>query len=319
MDYAHFDGNAQGFRILTKLQFLNDLYGLNLTFATLGAYLKYPNYGKPDKSTLATKKHGVFTTEKEYLEKIADACGLRCADGSIKRHPLSFLVEAADSICYYTMDIEDGYEMGWYKVNDVVSEIKKYLKDKEINIESESLNKLLAIDERKSDRHNMVTFRINMIAYLIEKAVTNFIDNIDNIDNGTYYYELIEDDDMLIVEALKVFAKKYIFNQPIVVKAELTGHQVLSGLINYLYIYITHPNNEYRKRVKHILSKTACKISFFEHESLENKEVDILTLFDNDFDKLKPTAKLRLIIDHISGMTDKYAVSLYQELSGMSL
>ena len=319
LDYVYFDGNAQGFRILTKLQFLNDLTGLNLTYATLGTYLKYPNCGKPVKTKLATKKHGVFTTEEDYLNKIIESCGLRCTDGTIKRHPLSFLVEAADSICYYTMDIEDGFEMGWYSARKVFDEIRNYLIERNVDVDSKPLKRLLTLDENKSDRHNMVSFRINVISYLIKKAVTNFIDNIDAIDCGEYHKELIEDDNLKVVDSLKSFAINNIFNQPFVVKAELTGHQVISGLITYLYAYVTNPNIEYRKRVKQILSKTACKVGFYEEDVISGRTPNIFNLMDKDFDQLKPTAKLRLIIDHISGMTDKYAVTLFQELSGQLL
>lgn len=165
----------------------------------------------------------------------------------------------------------------------------------------------------------MVTFRIKMISYLIDKAINNFIDNLDKIDRGEYHCELIEDDNLMVAKSLKAFAIKNIFSQPFVVKAELTGHQVLSGLIRYLYAYVTSPKKAYRNRVKQILSKTACKVSFFENADKQGEKIDTATLLDNAFKQLEPMAKLRLIIDHISGMTDKYAVTLYQELSGQSL
>ena len=76
-DFINFDGNAQGFRVLTKLQILNDAYGLNLTYGTLASYTKYPNYGKIDKSKIAKKKRGVFQSEIEYLNQISEACGLK--------------------------------------------------------------------------------------------------------------------------------------------------------------------------------------------------------------------------------------------------
>ncbi len=121
-DFELFDGNAQGFRVVTKLQILNDKYGLNLTAATLGSYLKYPNFGKKEKSKIHKKKRGVFQSERDYLNEIAKECGLEI-DGEIMRHPLCFLMEAADSICYLVMDIEDGFNKGWYNFEFIVNEL----------------------------------------------------------------------------------------------------------------------------------------------------------------------------------------------------
>ena len=104
LDFTCFDGNAEGFRILTRLQYIGDLSGLNLTYATLAAYSKYPNDNTPDKSYIGRKKHGVFTSESDIFYKMVEACHMRTEDNKIKRHPLSFLVEAADSISYSIME-----------------------------------------------------------------------------------------------------------------------------------------------------------------------------------------------------------------------
>ena len=114
-DYTQFDGNAEGFRILTKLQFLNDLCGLNLTAATLAASVKYPNVAKKVKKEQKSRsKHGVFYTEKDYLNQVMDKCGIKRIDEfSYNRHPIAYLMEAADSICYLLMDLEDAISKGW--------------------------------------------------------------------------------------------------------------------------------------------------------------------------------------------------------------
>lgn len=123
-DYCAFDGNAEGLRVLTKLQYIGDLYGLNLTTATLASSLKYPNIGQPIKDgNIAQHKHGVFSTERETVKKIAESCDLAVDNSQFKRHPLTFLVEAADSICYLVMDIEDAISKGWLDAKDVRREI----------------------------------------------------------------------------------------------------------------------------------------------------------------------------------------------------
>lgn len=112
MDFTHFDGNAQGLRIVTTLQYIGDLYGLNLTYATLASIIKYP-YTASDIIKGKGKKLGVFCTEVEKFNKIVSACGLR-QDDRVIRHPLCYLMEASDSICYLTMDIEDGFYKGLF-------------------------------------------------------------------------------------------------------------------------------------------------------------------------------------------------------------
>lgn len=121
LDFTQFDGNALGLRMVSKLQYTGTLDGLNLTFATLAAYMKYPNEWEADKDGYVGKhKHGVFKTEEALFQQIVDACHMQKLDGSIKRHPLSFLVEAADTICYSAMDVEDGYNMHLYNYNELI-------------------------------------------------------------------------------------------------------------------------------------------------------------------------------------------------------
>ena len=101
IDFTQFDGNALGIRIVSKLQYAGLLDGLNLTYGTLGAYLKYPNEGPNDGSDEAyvgIHKHGIFKTERELFHRIVESCNMKKEDGTVKRHPLAFLVEAADTI-----------------------------------------------------------------------------------------------------------------------------------------------------------------------------------------------------------------------------
>jgi len=130
-DFINYDGNAQGLRVLTKLQYLDNPFGLNLTYATLASYLKYPNSNQINKEQEAllkasgkilkdkhieSSKHGVFDSEELYFKLIVDECGLNKGD-RILRHPLCYLMEAADSIAYICMDMEDGFNKGLFDIN----------------------------------------------------------------------------------------------------------------------------------------------------------------------------------------------------------
>ena len=306
-DFTLFDGNAQGLRVLTKLQVLDNDCGLNLTFATLGTFLKYPNYGNVDEKTLSQSKRGVFQSEKSFFERIAKGCGLE--NGSIfKRHPLSFLMEAADSICYLTMDIEDGYNTGWYNYEN----IKQFLKD-EVPDTADEFARL----EKKhktfgAEIARIVALRIYLIKRLVDLAMENFITNFDSICEGNYEKELIFDDPTLLAKKLKAFCKKEIFPRRSIQSLELTGHSVMTGLLNYFTEYIFYKNNSYKRKAFSLLSGSVVRAAL-----IENK-LPGLNLFD-EFITLSNYYKLRVIVDHISGMTDQFALNEYQKLSGQKI
>lgn len=327
LDFTNFDGNAEGFRILTRLQYIGDLSGLNLTYATLAAYSKYPNKGKIDKSYIGTKKHGVFTSESDILEKMVDICNMKAPDGKIKRHPLSFLVEAADSICYNVMDIEDGMTMGWYSFDDMVCQLDFFL-NKLSDGKITSVLNLLKLDfsqkeiNRNDQRRMMCDFRVSAIRYLVDLAIRNFKNNLEDIDNGKYSKELIEDGDYLS-KAFQSFAQNNIFPQREIEQIELTGHSVINGLLDILLNCAFNHDKKFRNHLKSVISKTFLKVAQREEdkETLPDayKYFSNSDILDYDIENLSPYSKLRTIVDLISGMTDRYAVSMYQKLSGQRL
>lgn len=316
-DFSQFDGNAQGFRIITKLMYTGDNYGLNLTSATLGAYLKYPNSeGKKRDHYIGNKKHGVFSSEKDILEKVSENCNLKKSNGEIKRHPLSFLVEAADTICYRAMDIEDGFNLHWFSMSDIISFQEDQNVDilKLIGISKDLLNKLNA-------NHQIIAFRVALINYFVKTAINEYIGNLKDIDSGEYNKELLDGDENKLSDILGEFTKSRIFMRKEVEMAELTGSAVISGLFDLLYRLMNHENNNFRNRLKSVLSKSAMRLSYHtncvpEKEYHRFKADDIIKF---DFASLGITEKYRVLLDFISGMTDWYAVDLYQQLSGQKL
>ena len=327
VDFTDFDGNAEGFRILTRLQYIGDLSGLNLTYTTLAAYTKYPNDGVVNKKYIGTKKHGVFTSESDILYKMVKACNMKTPEGKIKRHPLSFLVEAADSICYNVMDVEDGMTMGWYSYSDVISHIDAFLKETS-NGNITSVEKLLGLDfdkkgiDKNDQKRRMCDFRVSAIRYLVNLAIKNFKNNLELIDKGEYSKELIEDDDLLS-KAFQNFAEKNIFPQREIEQIELTGNSVIKGLLDILIDCAFNPDRKFRNHLKSVISNTFLKVVRREDDPDNKPEVykyfsksDVLSF---DIEKLSPYSKLRTIVDLISGMTDRYAVRVYQKLSGQRL
>lgn len=336
LDFTQFDGNAQGFRVLTHLQYIGSLDGLNLTYATLGAYMKYPNISDGDKSYkpyIGNKKHGVFYTERDVFEKTILACNLT-ANNKIKRHPLSFIVEAADSIAYRVMDIEDGFNLGWYSFDEMIELINGFLKKRRvkksifeiIGFKSNAIDLKLKCQDG-ADKKAMVDFRVALIQYLVNLANKNFKKHLKEIDFGEYSNELIQDDVNCVEKALGDFTKQLIFSQRTVSLMEMTGKSVIEGLLNILGSYAFSDDESYHNRFKSIISPSRIAIAYHEKMYNDGECTDPTKFLLHSSKKLREFKigdlsayeKWRLIVDFISGMTDKFAVDLYQQLSGQRI
>lgn len=353
LDFTEYDGNAQGFRVLTKQQYQGDLSGLNLTYATLAAYLKYPNTGEKDKKGyIGDHKHGIFFNERRIFKEIVEACNMQKGE-KIRRHPLAFLTEAADTICYSVMDIEDGFVMNCYSFKELVEGINKLVtlkldekpvdKIKDLSYYHRGAVKPFDILEmvqfnpkkkdhngeykEKSDRFKMTDLRVKLLAYLIEMAGNEFISQLEAIDNGTYDHELVDADPYMICKALTEYAKMKIFRKKEIERVELTGSSVITGLLDIMTKYILSDDEAYRNRIQNVLSNSMVKLSRHEEEANKKPEdqsksihyYSLEEMLKFDLMDLSPYQKFRLIVDNISGMTDKYAVSLFRELSGSKL
>lgn len=324
LDYLQFDGNAEGFRNITKLQNSGDLYGLNLTFGTLAATVKYPNIGEANRdSKIGNHKHGVLYTERKELDDIAKACHMKIGEGEYIRHPLAFLMEAADSICYLVMDIDDAITKKWVKFEDV----EKLVEESDENAK----NRIMEVYEKvrvnnNSPRKRWMSLRTAMLGYLMEVAVKNFVDNLDSIEGGGYDHELIEHNNPF-TKRLQDFTMRRILSQRDINKLETTGKSVISGLLDEYVYLLFHTNKGFRDRAKSLLSQSILFTIIDEHihdypdvykEKYGDKDVD--AVFE-EFDLADLTAeeRFRIIRDYVAGMTDKFALTHYQEISGQRL
>jgi len=319
-DYECFDGNAEGMRVLTKLQYVGDLYGLNLTKATLAAALKYPNSSMPSKKSISVHKHGIFHTEKEYMLQVAKDCSLINGSGEMFRHPLAFLMEAADSICYLVMDIDDAISKKWVTYNDVKKAIER-----NVNIRQDVKDKLQEnenIAKGAKKESNWVFLRTILLSHLMQVATNNFLSNLDKIECGIYDKELIEDGDY-VYEALKKLFITRICNRSEIVSLEFTGQAVISGLLDIYLSMLFSDNKKVRMRAKSIMSKTIFKVALHEHASIGDPSItgeEVENLYERlDPADLSAEERFRIVRDYVAGMTDKFAVSQYQKLSGQRI
>ena len=303
-DLTKFEGNAQGFRLLTKLQNPKIKGGLRLTCATLAAFTKYPkesftidNTNTDGKSKLY-KKFGFFQLEKKLFSEVAGEVGLNKKSNKQKylwweRHPLAFLVEAADDICYRIMDLEDGYHLGLLSFNETENLLMPFTKGQKLN----------AYNDR--DVNDKIGYlRAKSISSIVNKLADVFLDEENNILEGKLDNDLIS---FLpfgdVLEEIQKISIEKIYSFTSVVEREAAGYEVIGGLLDAF--------------IKAASEAAETKIS--------PKSKTLLKLLPKQFlgsgDKPEKDLYSRLlnITDFISGMTDSFAVSLYRKIKGISI
>jgi len=307
-DFENFDGNVQTLRILSKLYYFGDEFGYNLTYSSLASIIKYPSNsidGNKSKSTteIAKKKFGYFVTESKTYNELNEYLKLKN-----KRSPIVYLLEAADDIAYSAADIEDGIKLGIINIFDVrdiflnnLTVNKKNVIDKIdelINLYSgNNLNKSIIIQK----------FRIYTQRIMIEEIINSFVEKYDEIMNGELEEEIIDISKASDIRKAYKKLQYKVFEDKNIVKKEIAGWEAIYGLLKIFTKASESPNfkpegNTYEARLYKMISSSH-RIVFEEVENYENQEYK----------------KLQLIVDFITGMTDTYAINLYQELKGIKL
>lgn len=289
-DLVAFEGNAQGFRILTRLQIPSNP-GLQLTAATLAAFTKYPRESGPRQPGVAGKKHGFFQAEADFFREVAAQTGL-LATGSTdtvgwSRHPLAFLVEAADDICYSILDIEDGFRLGLVSFDQVQGRLEK------IALRDSKSKTSQPADDQKERISYLRAKAINQLAYEVKSA---FLDQEANILSGTLTQplaKLIPSAEAL--EEIGQYTRTTCYQAKEVIEIELAGYEVLHALLGAFVPAILKSKPDRREeKLLALLPRTPSPDA-------------------------SPYQRLLLITDHLSGMTDSYAVTVFRKLRGLSL
>ncbi|WP_373542366.1 deoxyguanosinetriphosphate triphosphohydrolase [Chamaesiphon sp.] len=299
-DLQNFEGNAQGLRIVTKLEYYLFEGGMRLTYATLGAFLKYP-WTSDLLVSSGKKKYGCNQSEREILTEIATALGLiQRSPTAWCRHPLAYLMEAADDICYASIDLEDGIEMGFLTYDEVIDILKIVVDfDKIPPLHSscqgnELLGRQIAIARGKA------------INTSIEGVVDTFVDRQDELMNGDF-----GDEDLIgacggrvkeFIQTAKDAAQTKIFNHPRKMQLEIgsawTIETLLEVFINATFaLYSSADDNDVADRHTRIL--------------------DLMGSHRPQQDWLLYHSYLH-VLDFISGMSDRYAVKIASQIAAMN-
>lgn len=295
-DITHFEGNANAFRILTHRFKGRRQGGFVMTYSMLASIVKYPfasclagNHGK----------FGFFASETESYRKIADELGIFCKSApgeplKYARHPLVYMVEAADDICYEIMDIEDSHKLKILSFAETEHLLLSFF-DEEIQ---QKIRQRI-IDEELSDENEKVVYmRASVIGKLENECVAAFLAHEEEILAGTFEGSLIdhisERQKKAYKECEKISYSKIYQSKP-VLDIELSGYQIMATLMEVFIEAAVNPSRFYSKQ---LLRRVSSQYDI-ENENLEER--------------------IMAVIDYISGMTDIYALDIYQKINGISL
>ena len=292
-DLVDFEGNANGLKILTENR--EGIYGgLRLSYATLGAFIKYPKESLPKKPTshIADKKYGCFQSEKESFLDIVEDLGLlkksKTADISYHRHPLTFLVEAADDICYTIIDFEDGINLGLIEEEFALEYLIKLVKN---TIDIKKYHSL----QFKKDRVSYL--RALAINTLINEAVDIFLANESAILKGSFSSSLLDKcayeaqiNDIINISVSKIYKSQE------VVEKEVAGYKIIADLLD---IFVTAINNH-------------------QTGTLSNYDALLLNLLPKEFmiSSESKYERIMSICTYVSRMSDSYAIKIHKKIQG---
>ena len=297
-DITHFEGNANAFRLLTHQFKGRRAGGFVMTYSTLASIVKYP-YA----SSAASKKgkFGFFQSEREYYQRIADEMGIICKSKEgeplrYARHPLPlvYLVEAADDICYEIMDLEDAHKLKILTYQETEDLLLGFFDEEN----KQKILRRIRDEELKDPNEKVVYMRACVIGKLENECVNTFVAHEDEILNGTFEGSLIQHINELQRNAYERCAKlsvERIYRSRPVLDVELSGYKIMATLMEQMTEAVMHPDRYYSQQLIDRVSS---------QYDINNEDLE---------------TRIMAVIDYIAGMTDIYALDVYQKINGISL
>jgi len=293
-DLTHFEGNANAFRILTHQFAGRRKGGFALTYATLASLVKYPY--SSDAASGKKFKYGYFVSEREIFEEIAREQGIvRLSENPVRycRHPLAYLVEAADDITYQVMDVEDAHKLKILSTAETKDVLMAFWGD-----HSEFHSTAANIFATVTDPNEQISYmRAMLINKLVGECIGVFIAKYDEIMNGRYSQSLIDSLEGVSATAMndcRIMSVQRIYNHPSVVEVELAGYRILGALLDEFVDAALNPQSHYAKKMLALLP-----------------EQFICPPDSSTYTRIQSA------LDFVSGMTDLYALDLYRKIHGI--
>jgi len=308
LDFLAFEGNAQSLRLVTRLQLISDSYGLNLTYGTLGALMKYsvPSSKANKKSPKAAhRKPGYFLSEREIVEEVLAKVGLEPGT----RHPFAYIVEACDDLAYSVMDVEDGVKKGLVSFPDVLDDLESSgsgdpimarVLEKTKKKYSEFRGEHLSSGERSDI--TMQKFRVYAIQEMVHAVIGAFQLHQEEILNNRFDGGLLEHSEAgPLHSALDSFNRARIYKHRTVLEVELIGHRTIDDVMGFLWGAIVAQRGEQRPPFE---SYVYSRISENYRRVFRQAETTLPELY----------RELQLLSDMIAGTTDRWLLGFHQDL-----
>lgn len=315
-DFYHFEGNAQALRLVTRLHFLVDENGMNLTCALLNTIIKYPVSSLETDDTcgdIKKKKIGYYLADEDIFHRIEHATG---TNGN--RHPLTFILEAADDIAYKTADIEDAFVKGFISYQMLLEELKS-LKciQKNKNVSFDPAGRLEQLYRRgvekqvdQPEEYAVKNWIVRAQGFLIDCATEGFTSHYQEIMDGSWKHDLFfRTAAQELMELLGSVAMRRVFSTRQIYLMELVEAGIINYLMDCFVKAVIHYDDDdsaldsIDRRLVYFIS-TNYK-NAYHHQAKGKSEIQRLYL------------RLLLVTDFICGMTDSYAKRLYQELKAV--
>ena len=316
-DLYHFEGNAQALRLVSKLHFLVDEHGMNLTYALLNTIVKYPVASDeidPKSGNIKDKKLGYYLADENIFREIQDATG---TNG--RRHPLTFILEAADDIAYKTADIEDAFIKGFISYQKLLEELTE-LQVMYGKSDANAFNPARLLDElylRGKDKHvedpeeyAIKNWIVRVQGFLINCATYGFTSNYNEIMAGRYEHDLFYHTFAeKLMDMLGDLAFREVFTSDTIYRMEVAEATMIDYLMDrFVSAVIKYDDKEEKMgtldiRMVSFISSNYKNAYHFQAQGKSDEERLYL--------------RLLLVTDYICGMTDSYAKRLYQELKAI--
>lgn len=289
-DFVNFEGNANSFRLLTHQFVGRRKGGFAMTYSSIAATVKYPwtslNAG-------IKGKFGFFSSEEETFRTIASEIGIpEISTGVFARHPLVYLMEAADDICYQIMDIEDSHRLGILSFEEVCSLLLPFFETEEKNRAERAMKHLDDPNEKVGYMRSIV------IGKMVSGCAEVFAENEKDLLAGKPLPPLVESMAPKLADAYAAcssLAIERIYNAPHVVDVDIAGNRIITYLLEVLMDAVIYPEKNFSSLLLYKMPK------------------------QYDFQAPDLYGKVQAVLDHIAGMTDVYALDLFRKLNGHSL
>lgn len=315
-DLYHFEGNAQALRLVTKLHYLVDERGMNLTYALLGSIIKYPVSSleiRPESGNIKDKKLGYYYADRDIFYDVQETTGTNGC-----RHPLAFILEAADDIAYKTADIEDSFIKGFISFHKLREELENL--NTETGETGGPFDALYELDkfymrgkergERKPEEYAVKNWIVRVQGFMITCATDGFTSNYEAIMDGRYEHDLFYGTyGEKLMDLLGSLAFREVFTSAQIYKMEMKESVMLNFLMDKFSAAVMKFDNPYEKpgtidkRIISFISDNYKSAYYFHSKGKSESE--------------KLYLRLLLVTDYICGMTDSYAKRLYQELTAI--